>query len=59
MEFFFMIFLKIDIIHFPTLVALFDIASAVAEVSGYFGLWEHLKAVLAHFKRLGHVFLTN
>ena len=59
MKFFFVFFLKIDVIHFATLEALFDVASAISEVGGYFGLWEHLKAVLAHFHRLGHVFLTN
>jgi hypothetical protein len=47
MEFFFMIFLEVDVVHLMADRTFFDVSSAVAKVSAYFAFREELTAVVA------------
>ena len=51
-ELFFVLLAKVDVIHFSTLFALFDVAPAVSKMSRYFGLREFFMAVIASLERL-------
>lgn len=58
MELFIVLFLEVDVIHFMTDGTFFNVATAVAKVSGHFALWEFLKAVIAALHRFVlHIFL--
>ena len=58
MEFFFMLFNGIDIVHFPTLLALFYIPSTVPEVSGDLRFRIFFQAVIAFLHRLRHTMIN-
>lgn len=47
MEFFFMIFLEVDVVHLIADCTFFDVPSAVTEVRANFALREELTAVVA------------
>ena len=51
-ELFFVLLAEVDVIHFSTLFALFDVAPAVSKMSRYFGLREFFMAVVASLERL-------
>ena len=55
MKLFLMLINGIDIIHLSTFVTALDVPAAVTKVSGYFGLWEHLEAVITLF----HLFFSH
>ena len=50
-ELFFVLFLEVDVIHLPAVLALLDVAPAVTEMGGYLGLGEVLEAVVATLER--------
>ena len=52
MELFFVLLAEVDVIHFSTLFALFDVAPAVSKMSRYLGLRELFMAVIASLERL-------
>lgn len=51
MEFFLVLFLEVDVIHLSASAALFDIPTAISEVSCDLGFWEVLQAVVAALHR--------
>lgn len=54
-EFFLMLFLEVDVVHFSAIGAFFDVSSAVAEVGGNLGFGEGFEAVVTDFGGLlGH-----